>query len=173
MSRTLAERSRSSASDGEHHEVITAHGGSEWSGDWRSAEWCRVGGSTNEAYHCGQAQLRCEGETGTGIWRDGGISGLKGRRQETYDIIEIGLIIDAGEPGRIGGARMGERDGSDQQKHQPHGTQAIDTRNVQAIENGHARFVGRRSVSARADVTMGLGKSSVKTICAARWFRFA
>ena len=71
------------------------------------------------------------------------------------------------------GARMGERDGSNDQKHQQHGAQAIDTRNVQAIENGHSRLVGRRSVSARAEVTMGLGKSSVKTICAARWFRLA
>jgi hypothetical protein len=103
MSRTLAERSGSSASDGEHHEVITAHGGPERSGDRRSAEWWRVGGSTNEACHCRQAQLRCEGETGSGLRRDSGIGSLKGRRQETYDVIEIRLIVDAGDPGLIWG----------------------------------------------------------------------
>ena len=108
ISRTLAERSRSSASDGEH-EVITVQGGSDWSGDRRSAERCRVSGSTNRPRLRGRAQLRHEGETRAGLWRGGGVSSLKGRRQETYNVIEIGLIIDAGEPGLIGGARMRER----------------------------------------------------------------
>src|SRR5215470_3856081 len=169
----MSPRLRASASDGQHHEMLTERGGSEWLGERRSAEWRRVGGSTSRPRHRGRAQLRREGETGTGLWRDGGLGRLKSRRQEAYDVIEIGLIIDAGDPGRIGGACMGERDGSNDQKHQQHGAQAIDTRNVQAIENGHSRLVGRRSVSARAEVTMGLGKSSVKTICAARWFRLA
>ena len=112
-----------------------------------SAEWRRVGGSTSRPRYRGRAQLRREGETGTALWRGDGTGRLKGRRQETYDIIEIGLIIDAGEPGRIGGARMGKRDGSDDQKHQQHGAYAIGTRSVQAIENSHSRLVESRSVS--------------------------
>src|SRR5215467_7414819 len=158
MSRTLAERSGSSASDGEHHEVITAHGKSERSGDWRSAEWGRVGESTSPARHSGRAQLRCEDETGSGLRRDGGIGSLESRCQETYDIIEIGLIIDAGEPGRIRGARMRERDGSDDNKRQQHDAQASGTRSVQKIKNGHSRLVRNRSLITRAGDTMGFGK---------------
>src|SRR5215470_15656514 len=133
-------RLRSSASDGDHDEVITAHGGSDWSGDRRSAEWRRVGGSTRRPRHRGRAQLRREGKTGTGLWRAGGSARLQGRRQETYNVIEIGLIIDAGEPGLIGGARMRERDGGDEQKGQQH-AQASRTRGVQATENSHSRLV--------------------------------
>ena len=139
MSGTLADRSRSSVSDGEHHEVITAHGGSERSGERRSAEWGRVGGSTSRRRHRGRAQLRRERKTGTGVWRGDGVGSLKGRRQETYDVIEIGLIVDAGDPGLIGWARMRERDRSDYQKHQQHSAQASGTRSVQAIENGHSQ----------------------------------
>ena len=46
---------RASASDGQHHEVLTERGGFEWSGDRRSAEWRRVGGSARRARHRGQA----------------------------------------------------------------------------------------------------------------------
>ena len=164
ISRTPAERSRSSAPDGEHHEVITAHGGSEWSGERRSAEWGRVGGSTNEACHCGQAQLWLGGETRTRLWRHSGLGSLKSRRQETYDIIEIGLIIDAGDPGLIWGARIRERDGSDDHKRQQHDAQASGTRSVQEIKNSHSRLVRNRSLIARAGDTMGLERSTVKTI---------
>jgi hypothetical protein len=69
----------------------------------RSAEWRRVGGSTSRARHCGRAQLWREGEAGTGLWRGGGTGRVEGGCQETYAIIEISLIIDAGEPGLIGG----------------------------------------------------------------------
>src|SRR5215472_15682605 len=163
MSRTLAERSRSSASDGEHHEVITAHGGSEWSGDRRGAERCRVGGSTSQARHSGRARLWLDGETRTRLWRDSGIGSLKGRRQETNDVIEIGLIVDAGDPGLIWGARMTERDGSDDHKRQQHDAQASGTRSMQAIKNSHSRLVRNRSLIARAGDTMGLEQSPVKT----------
>ena len=95
--------------------MLSEHCGSERSGDRRSAEWGRVDGSTNEACHCGQAQLWLEGETQTRLWRDSGIGSLKGRRQETYDVIEISLIIDARDPRLVGRARMRERDGSDDQ----------------------------------------------------------
>src|SRR5262245_2868928 len=75
--------------------------------------------------------LRCAGE----------IARFEGRGQETYDIIEIGVIINAGKPGLIGGARMRERDGSADQKGQQHGAQAIGARGIQAVENGHSRLV--------------------------------
>ena len=57
----------------------------------------------SRARHCGREQLRREGEAGTGLWRGGGIGRVEGRRQETYDIIEISLIINASEPGLVGG----------------------------------------------------------------------
>src|SRR5215467_9910826 len=116
------------------------------SDDRRSAEWRPVGGSSSRPRHHGRAQLRREGETGIGLWRGGGTCRLKGRRQETYDVIEISLIIDAGKPGLIGGARMRECDRSNDQKGQQHSAQATDTRGVQAIENGHSRLVRSRSV---------------------------
>jgi len=75
----------------------------------------------------------------TRLWRDSGIGSLKDRRQETYDVIEIGLIVDARDPRLVGGARMRERDGSDYQKHQQHSAQASGTTRVQAIENGHSQ----------------------------------
>jgi hypothetical protein len=103
-------------SESEHEKVLIARGGSERSGDRRSAEWRRVGGSTNRPCACGHPQLRREGKTGTHLWRSGRAGGLKGRRQETYDVIEICLIIDAGEPGFVGGARMRERHRGDDQK---------------------------------------------------------
>jgi hypothetical protein len=144
--RDVPTRLRSSTSDGEHDEVITAHGGSEWSGDRRGAEWRRVGGSARRPRHRGRAQLWGEGETRTGSWRGGAVGSLKGSRQETYDVIEVDLIIDAGEPGLIGGTRMRERDGNDDQKSQQHGAQAIGTRGVAVIESSHSRLVGDRSV---------------------------
>ena len=156
--------SRLSTLHGEHDEVITEHYGIEWLDDRRSAERGRVGRSTSRAHHSRLIQLRCEGETVARLWRGGGLGSLKSRRQETYDIIEISLIIDAGDPGRIGGARMRERDGSDHQEHQQHGAQAIATRSVPAIENSHSRLVEGRSVIARAGSTMGLEESAVKTI---------
>src|SRR5215470_10332847 len=116
------------------------------SDDRRSAEWRPVGGSSSRPRHHGRAQLRREGETGIGLWRGGGTCRLKGRRQETYDVIEISLIIDAGKPGLIGGARMRECDRSNDQKGQQHSAQATGTRGVQAIENGHSRLVRSRSV---------------------------
>jgi len=148
----MSPRLRASASDGQHDEMLTERGGSESSEDRRSAEWRRVGGSDSRARHCGRAQPRREGEAGAGLWRGSGIGRVEGRRQETYDIIEIGLIIDASEPGLIGGTRMREGDGSDDQKHQQHGAQAIETRSVQAIENSHSRLVRSRSVLARAQL---------------------
>src|SRR5215467_9196102 len=162
--RDVSPKLRSRASGGEHDEVITAHGGCERSGERRSAEWRRVGGSTSRARHCGHAQLWLEGETRTRLWRDSGIGSLKGRRQETYDVIEIGLIVDAGDPGLIWGARMRERDGSDDQKRQQHDAQARGTRSVQAIKKSHSRLVRNRSLIARAGDTMGLERSTVKTI---------
>src|SRR5215467_15525843 len=137
--RDVSPKLRSRASGGEHDGVITAHGGAEWLRDRGSAEWRRVGGSTSRARHSGHAQLWLEGETRTRLWRDSGIGSLKGRRQETNDVIEIGLIVDAGDPGLIGWARMRERDRSDYQKHQQHSAQASGTRSVQAIENGHSQ----------------------------------
>jgi len=125
---------------GEHDEVIAEHG-IEWLDDRRSAERWRVGRSTSRAHRSRLAQLRCEGEIVTRLWRGGGLGSLKSRRQETYDIIEISLIINAGDPGRIGGTRMRERDGSDHQEHQQHGAQAIGMRSVPAIENSHSRLV--------------------------------
>src|SRR5215831_19973017 len=59
---------------------------------------------------------------------------------------------------------MRKRDGNDHQEHQQHGAQAIGTRSVPAIENSHSRLVEGRSIIARADTTMGLEKSAVKTI---------
>src|SRR5262249_41083859 len=70
--------------------------------------------------------------------------------------IKIGLIIDAGEPGRIGGARMRECDGDDDQKGQQRDAQARETRGVPAIENSHhSRLVRSRSVIGRADALWG------------------
>ena len=132
-------RLRSSASDSQHDEMLTEHGGSEWSVERRSTEWRRVGGSTNWPRHLGQAQLRRKGEGGTGSWHADGIGSLKGRRQETHGVVEIGLIINCGDPGLIRGARMRERDGGDDQKGQQHRAQAIGTRRMQAIENGHSQ----------------------------------
>src|SRR5215472_7608120 len=126
--------------------MLTERGGSEWSDDGRSAEWRRVNGSTSRARYGGRAPLRHEGEAGTGLWRSGGIGRVEGRRQETDDIIEISLIIDTGEPGLIGGARMRERDGDDGQKGQQRDAQAAETRSVRAIENSHSRLVRDRSV---------------------------
>src|SRR5215813_10715193 len=100
--RDVSPKLRSSTSAGDDDEVVTAHGGSECSDDRGSAERWRVGRSTCRAHHSRLAQLRCEGETVTRLWCGGGLGSLKSRRQETYGIIEIGLIIDAGEPGRIG-----------------------------------------------------------------------
>ena len=57
----------------------------------------------------------------TRLWRGGGIGILEDRRQETYDVVEIGLVIDTGDPGLIGGARMREHEGDDDQKDQQHG----------------------------------------------------
>jgi len=106
-----------------------------------SAEWRRVGGSTSRPRYRGRAQLRREGEAGTGLWGGGGIGRVESRRQEGYDVIEIGLIVHAGDPGLIWGTRMGKRDGSDDQKHQQHGAQASGTSGVQAAENGHSGLV--------------------------------
>src|SRR5262245_56139398 len=136
----MSPRLRASASDGQHHEMLTERGGSEWSGDRRSAEWRRVGGSARRARHRGQAELRREGEASTGFWRGCGISRVEGRRQKTYDIIEISLIIDASKPGLIRGARMRKRDGDDDQKGQQRDAQARETRDVPAIENRHSRL---------------------------------
>jgi len=132
-------RLRSSASDGQHDEMLTGRGGSEWSVERRSTEWRRVGRNTSGARHPGRAQLRRKGEGGTGSWHGGGIGSLKGRRQETYDVVKISLIINPGGPGLIRGARMRERDGGDDQKGQQHRAQAIGTRRMQAIENGHSQ----------------------------------
>ena len=68
-----------------------------------------MGGSTNEACRCGQAQLWLEGGTRAPLWRNSAIGSLKDRRQETYDVIEIGLIVEPGDPGLIWGARVRER----------------------------------------------------------------
>jgi len=112
--REMSPRLRASAADGQHDEMLTVRGGSEWSDDdRRSAERWRVGGSTSRACHYGRTQLRPEREADTGLWRGGGFGRAEGRRQESYDIIEITLIIDAREPGLIGGARMRERDRGD------------------------------------------------------------
>src|SRR5215470_13738163 len=113
---------RARASDGQHNEMLTERDGSEWSGDRRSAEWRRVGWSARRARHRGQAELRREGEASTGFWRGCGINRVEGRRQKTYDIIEISLIVDTGEPGLIRGARMRKRDGDDNQKGQQRDT---------------------------------------------------
>src|SRR5215470_19375948 len=129
---------RARASDGQHNEMLTERDGSEWSGDRRSAEWRRVGGSTSRARHRGQAQLRREGEASTGFWRGCGISRVKGRCQKTYDIIEISLIVDARKPGLIRGARMRKRDRDDDQKGQQRDAQAREMRDVPAIENRHS-----------------------------------
>src|SRR5215467_5694909 len=133
-------RLRASASDGQHHEMLTKRGGSEWSGDRRSAEWRRVSGSARRARHRGQAELRREGEASTSFWRGCGISRIEGRRQKTYDIIEISLIVDASKPGLIRGARMRKRDGDDDQNGQQRDAQARETRDVPAIENRHSRL---------------------------------
>src|SRR5262249_28678329 len=122
-------------------EVITASGGSEWSGDRRAAGRGCVRWGTSGARHPSPAQLRCEGEARTGPLGGSGNGKLNSRRQETYDVVEIGLIINAGDPSLIWGARMRERDGCDDQKHQQHGAQAIGTRNMQPIENSHSRLV--------------------------------
>src|SRR5262247_4419811 len=91
--------------DGEHEEVFTATSRTEWLGDRRSAERCRVGRSTSQARHSRLAQLRLDGETVMRrLWRGGEIGVPEHRRQETYDVVEIGLIINAGDPGLIGGA---------------------------------------------------------------------
>jgi hypothetical protein len=74
------------------------------------------------------------------------------------------LIVDAGEPGLIGWACMRERDGSDEEKGKQHGTQAIGTRGIQAVENNHSRLVKRWSVVGWADGTIGLATSVVNTI---------
>jgi len=74
------------------------------------------------------------------LWRGGEIGVLEHRRQETYDVVEIGLIINAGDPGLIGGARMCEREGSDEHKGQQQ-AQASGTRAVQATESRHSRLV--------------------------------
>ena len=60
-------------------------------------------GALTRACQCGQIQLRRNGNTGIGLEPDDGFGSLKGRSQEIYDIIEISLIIDAGEPDLIGG----------------------------------------------------------------------
>ena len=57
--------------DGEHEEVFTATSRTEWLGDRRSAERCRVGRSAGQARHFRLAQLWCEGETVTRLWRGG------------------------------------------------------------------------------------------------------
>jgi hypothetical protein len=88
---------------------------------------------------------------------------LQGRRQETYDVIEISLIIDAGEPGLIKGARMRERDGSDEQKAEQH-TQGSGTRGVQAVKNNHSRLVRGRSVLVARATTMRSKNSGVKMV---------
>ena len=59
---------------------------------------------------------------------------------------------------------MRERDRSDEQKGQQHDAQASGTRSLQAIENSYSRSVGGRPLIGQAGVTMGLEKSSVKTI---------
>src|SRR5215467_7262594 len=119
--RDVSPKLRSRASDGEHDEVITAHGGAEWLSDRGSAEWRPVGGGSSRPRHHGRAQLRREGEPGIGLWRGGGTARLTNGSQEIYVVIEISLIIDASEPGQIGGARMRERDRGNDQKHQQHG----------------------------------------------------
>jgi len=83
--------------------VITAHGGAEWLRDRGSAEWRPVGGGSSRPRHHGRAQLQREGEPGTGLWRGGGTARLTNGSQEIYNVIEISLIIDASEPGQIGG----------------------------------------------------------------------
>ena len=144
--------------------MITAHGGAEWLRDRGSAEWRPVGGGSSRPRHHGRAQLQREGEPGIGLWRGGGTARLTNGSQEIYDVIEISLIIDASEPGQIGGARMRERDRGNDQKHQQHGAQAIETRSVQAIENSQFRLVRGRSVIGRASATIGVEKFAVKTI---------
>src|SRR5215471_2908405 len=128
--REMSPRLRASASDHQHDEMLSERGGSEWSGDRRSAEWRRVGGSTSRARHRGRAQLRCEGEPTTGFRSGCGMSRVEGRRQKTYDIIEVSLIIDASKPGLIRGARMRERDGNDDQEDQQRDAQARETGDV-------------------------------------------
>src|SRR5262249_12678978 len=83
---------------------------------------------------------RREGEGSTSFSLGCGISRVEGRRQKTYDIIEISLIIDASKPGLIRGARMRKRDGDDDQKGQQRDAQARETRGAQAIENRHSRL---------------------------------
>src|SRR5215813_7524831 len=120
----MAPRLRSSASDGDHEEVITEHGGSERLDDRGSAEWRPVGGGSSRPRRHGRAQLRREGEPGIGLWRGGGTARLKRGRQEIYDVIEISLVVDTLEPGLIRGARMRECDRDDDQKSEQHGDQA-------------------------------------------------
>src|SRR5262245_700510 len=150
----MSPRLRSSTSDGDHDEVITAHGGSDGSGDRRSAERCRVDRSTSRARDSRLAQLRCEGETVTRLWRGGGIGILEDRRQETYDVVEIGLVIDTGDPGLIGGARMREHDGDDEQKDQQHRAQAGGKRGMREAEDKQSRLFRSRTVIGRGGLTM-------------------
>jgi len=136
--------------------VITAHGGSDELGDRGSAERCRVGRSTSRARHSRPAQLRSEGETVTRLWRGSGIDILEDRRQETYDVVEIGLVIDPGDPGLIGGARMREHDGDDDEKGQLHRARASGTGAIRADENNHSRLFRGRSVIGRAGNHYGI-----------------
>src|SRR5262249_10408199 len=83
---------------------------------------------------------RREGEGSTSFSLGCGISRVEGRRQKTYDIMEIGLIVEASKRGLIRGARMRKRDGDDDQKGQQRDAQARETRDMPAIENRHSRL---------------------------------
>ena len=66
------------------------------------------------------------------------MSRVEGRRQKTYDIIEVSLIIDASKPGLIRGARMRERDGNDDQEDQQRDAQARETGDVLRRRRSHS-----------------------------------